>query len=201
MAKQKVWIAGGVVALILIIVVAYWVSTYGSLNSGREEVSRTAADVDATLQRRHDLIPNLVETVKGYAKHEEKVLREVTEARAKVGQMSLNIQDAALDPAKMKQLQQAQAELSSALNRLMIVVEKYPDLKAHEGFRDLLAQLEGTENRISVARQRYNEAVKSYNTQVGGFLARNVASFHGFEKAEYYEASSMSKDAPAVTFE
>ena len=151
-------------------------------------------------QRRNDLIPNLVETVKGYARQEQEVLTGVVEARARATQMTIP-EDILTDPAALQRYQELQGQVGAALSRLIAITENYPDLKSNQNFLALQSQLEGTENRIGVARQRYNEAVKAYNTQVGGFLARNVASFHGFEKAEYFEAASGSKDAPAVTFD
>jgi LemA protein len=154
--------------------------------------------VQSTLQRRADLIPNLVETVKGYAAHEEKVFREVTEARSKLG--SINLGDAVNNPEAMKQLQQVQTEMSGALSHLIAVSEQYPMLKASENFQTLQSQLEGTENRINVAREKYNAQARDYNTRVNGFFARFVANSYGFKPAEYFEAAPESQKVPEVKF-
>lgn len=153
-------------------------------------------------QRRADLIPGLVNTVKGYASHEKDVLISVTEARSKVSQINLN--GANLNAANMKAFQGAQAGLSSALSKLMVVVEKYPDLKANQNFSNLQAQLEGTENRIGVARQRYNEAVKTYNATIRGVWKSMYIGWWAeegeFEKREMFEAEKGSEKAPEVKF-
>jgi LemA protein len=187
-----------VVAVVIVLLIVGWISVYGTLNTSNQAVKAKWADVQSTLQRRADLIPNLVNTVKGYAEHEEKVLTEVTEARAKIGQ--INIGDAATNPEVMQQLQKAQGELSGALSRLIAVSENYPNLKANENFRDLQSQLEGTENRINVARERYNEEARAYNTKVNGFFARFVANSYQFRPAEYFEAAPGSEKAPEVKF-
>jgi LemA protein len=187
-----------VVAVVIVLLIGGWISVYGTLNTSNQGVKAKWADVQSTLQRRADLIPNLVNTVKGYAEHEEKVLTEVTEARAKIGQ--INIGEAATNPEVMQQLQKAQGELSGALSHLIAVSENYPNLKANENFRDLQSQLEGTENRINVARERYNEEARAYNTQVNGFFARFVANSYQFRPAEYFEATPGSEKAPEVKF-
>jgi LemA protein len=184
--------------VILVVIAVGWISAYGTLNSGNQAVKASWSDVESTIQRRADLIPNLVNTVKGYAEHEEKVLREVTDARAKVGQ--INVGEAVNNPEAMKQLAQANSEMNSALSRLLVVAENYPNLKANENFKDLQSQLEGTENRINVARQRYNEEARSYNTKVNGFFARIVASHSGFKEAPYFEATPESQKVPEVKF-
>ncbi len=141
---------------------------YNTMQANEEAVKAAWGDVEATYQRRADLIPNLVTVVKAYAKHERETLTAVTEARAKVGQVKLSA-DKLSDPKAMEEFQQAQGALSSSLSRLMVVVEKYPDLKANQNFQDLQVQLEGTENRINVARQRYNKAVETFNTSIRVF--------------------------------
>ena len=188
----------GIVVVVGALIAIAWISAYGSLNSGNQAVKQTWGDVQSTLQRRADLIPNLVETVKGYAAHEEKVFREVTEARSKLG--SINLGDAVNNPEAMKQLQQVQAEMSGALSHLIAVSEQYPMLKASENFQTLQSQLEGTENRINVAREKYNAQVRDYNTRVNGFFARFVANSYGFKPAEYFEAAPGSQKVPEVKF-
>ena len=188
----------GIVVVVGALLAIGWISAYGSLNTSNQSVKQTWGDVQSTLQRRADLIPNLVNTVKGYAEHEEKVFREVTEARSKLG--SINLGDAVNNPEAMKQLQQAQAEMSGALSHLIAVAEQYPMLKASENFQTLQSQLEGTENRINVARERYNGEVRGYNTKVNGFFARFVANSYGFKPAEYFEAAPESQKVPEVKF-
>jgi LemA protein len=188
----------GIVVLIVIVLVGGWISVYGSLNTKNQSVKESWSNVQSTLQRRADLIPNLVNTVKGYATHEEKTLNEVTEARSKMG--SINVGDALNNPEAMKKLSEVQGELSSALSRLIAVSERYPDLKANQGFLDLQSQLEGTENRINVARERYNEQARDYNTKVNGFFARFVANSYGFKPAEYFEAAAGAEKVPEVKF-
>jgi LemA protein len=188
----------GIVVVVGALLVIGWISAYGSLNTGNQSVKQTWGDVQSTLQRRADLIPNLVKTVQGYAEHEEKVFREVTEARAKLG--SINLGDAVNSPEAMKQLQQAQTEMSGALSHLIAVAEQYPMLKASENFQTLQSQLEGTENRINVAREKYNEEVRGYNTRVNGFFARFVANSYGFKPAEFFEAAPESQKVPEVKF-
>ncbi|MEI6093727.1 MAG: LemA family protein [bacterium] len=175
---------------------------YNKIQGLDEEVKASWSETQNQYQRRYDLIPNLVNTVKGYAKHEEGTLLAVTEARAKVGQM--NIDKSVLnDAGKFKQFQEAQGQLSSALSRLMVVVEKYPDLKANENFRDLQAQLEGTENRIAVARMRYIEAVKEYNKSVRFFPTNLTAKFllHMDVKPNFELEDKKVKEAPQVKFD
>lgn len=173
---------------------------YNSLQMKEETVFKAWADIESTLQRRADLIPNLVATVKGYAAHEQETLQKVVEARAKASSIQLSSADLS-NPEAMRQLQAAQGELSSALSRLMVVVERYPDLKANQSFLDLQNQLEGTENRINVARQRYNEAVELFNGSIRRFpesLTNNIL-LH-LEKKEYFKADEAAKTAPKVSF-
>ncbi len=168
----------------------------------QEEVNAQWADVQATYQRRMDLIPNLVETVKGYADFEQETLTGVIEARAKA--TSVNIDPSNITPDQLAQFQQAQDGLSSALARLMVVVERYPDLKANQNFLDLQSQLEGTENRINVARQRYNASVQGYNTYVRGFFRRMALNIFGggedFSARKGFEAQQGADTAPVVKF-
>ncbi len=158
-----------------------------------EGVNEKKAQVENVYQRRLDLIPNLVNTVKGYAKHEASVLEEVTKARSQVGQVKM-------DPSNLKQFDQAQTQLSSALSRLLVVVEKYPELKADRNFLELQSQLEGTENRIAIERQRFNEASREYNTIVRKFPESSIASFRGFKERAYFASEAGAKTAPKVEF-
>ncbi len=173
---------------------------YNTMQANEEAVKAAWGDVEAAYQRRTDLIPNLVEVVKAYAKHERETLTAVTEARAKVGsiQMSKNILE---DPKAFSQFQEAQGAMSSALSRLMVVVEKYPDLKANQNFQDLQHQLEGTENRINVARTRYNKAVESFNTSIRIFpnSLTNSLLLH-LKLKEPFKAEAGAEKAPKVQF-
>jgi LemA protein len=173
---------------------------YNSLQTQEETVFKAWADIEATLQRRADLIPNLVATVKGYAQHEQETLQKVVEARSKATSVQLSPADLS-NPAAMQQFRANQGELSSALSRLMVVVEKYPDLKANQNFLDLQNQLEGTENRINVARQRYNEAAERFNGSIRKFPESLTNKFllH-LVKKEYFKADEAAKVAPKVTF-
>jgi len=173
---------------------------YNEIQKNEEAVFKAWGDVEATYQRRADLIPNLVETVKAYAEHEQETLIEVTSARSQVGKVQLTAADLA-DPAKMQQFQEAQGQLSGALSRLMVVVERYPDLKANENFRDLQHQLEGTENRINVARQRFNEAVQVFNTSIRIFPNNLTNNFLlKLERKEPFKADEGAENAPKVKF-
>ena len=173
---------------------------YNTMQANEEAVKSAWGDVEAAYQRRNDLIPNLVEVVKGYAKHEQETLQAVTEARAKVGsiQMSKELLD---DPKAFAQFQQAQGAMSSALSRLMVVVEQYPDLKANQNFLDLQHQLEGTENRITVARTRYNKAVETFNTSIRTFpnSLTNSIILH-LKMREPFKAEAGAETAPKVDF-
>ncbi|MBW1636264.1 MAG: LemA family protein [Deltaproteobacteria bacterium] len=173
---------------------------YNSLQQKEETVFKAWGDVESTLQRRADLIPNLVETVKGYAKHEADTLESVINARAKASSIQLSTDDLS-NPAAMQQLQAAQGGLTSALSKLMVLVERYPDLKANQNFLDLQSQLEGTENRINVARQRYNKTVETFNGAVRSFPASltNSLLLH-LERKEYYKADEGAKAVPKVKF-
>ncbi len=179
----------GLMVLSIGIAIASGVGSYNNFVTLREGVNARWADVETQLQRRFDLIPNLVNTVKGYATHEKEVLTAVTNARSRVG-------SAGSIPEKI----QANNELSSALSRLLVVMENYPNLKADRGFLDLQTQLEGAENRIAVARRRYNEAVQAYNTAIQRFPGRIIAGFAGFERMKPFEADELAGTAPEVTF-
>jgi len=173
---------------------------YNTMQAKEEAVFAAWGDVEASYQRRADLVPNLVEVVKGYAKHEAETLTAVTEARAKVGSMQVS-RDAINDPQALQNFQQAQSQLSGALSRLMVVVERYPDLKANQNFMDLQNQLEGTENRINVARVRYNQAVQDFNTSIRSFpnSLTNSLLLH-LERKEPFRADQGAQVAPKVTF-
>ncbi|MBU2213834.1 LemA family protein [Patescibacteria group bacterium] len=176
-----------------------FIGIYNGQKIANEEAGSAWGNVEATQQRRADLVPNLVATVKAYASHEEGTFTAVTEARAKVGQ--INLTGITGDSAMMAKLFAAQGELSSALSKLMVVAEDYPELKASENFRDLQSQLEGTENRINVARQRYNESAQTVNSSVETFFGAIVAGFSGVEKREYFKASEKAQEVPVVDFE
>lgn len=173
---------------------------YNTMQAKEEAVFAAWGDVEAAYQRRADLVPNLVEVVKGYAKHEAETLTAVTEARAKVGSMQVS-RDAINDPQAMQNFQAAQSQLSGALSRLMVVVERYPDLKANQNFMDLQNQLEGTENRINVARVRYNQAVQDFNTTIRSFpnSLTNSLLLH-LERKEPFKAEEGARVAPKVKF-
>jgi len=182
------------IAVVIILVLAgslysFFKGTYNRFVTLDEAIKSSWAQVENQLQRRYDLIPNLVETVKGYAKQEKDVLVEVTNARASVG-------GAKTVPDKIS----ANNELSGALSRLLVVVERYPDLKSNQNFLRLQDELAGTENRISVERRRYNEAVQAYNVAIRSFPANLLAGLYGFEKAAFFEAPAAAKAAPAVKF-
>lgn len=173
---------------------------YNTMQANEEAVIAAWGDVEATYQRRADLIPNLVEVVKGYAKHEAETLKAVTEARARVGSIQAT-KELMNDPQAMQKFQAAQGELSGALSRLMVVVERYPDLKANQNFLDLQNQLEGTENRITVARTRYNKAVQEFNTSIRTFpnSLTNSMLLH-LQRKEPFKAEEGAKVAPKVKF-
>jgi LemA protein len=174
---------------------------YNSLQQQEEAVFRAWSDVESNLQRRADLIPNLVETVKGYAAHERETLQAVVTARSQAAGVKITGEDLS-NPEAMARLSRAQGALSSALSRLMVVVERYPDLKANQGFLDLQNQLEGTENRINVARQRYNREVEVFNASIRKFPYNltNSLLLH-LERKSYYKAESGAERAPKVTFD
>jgi LemA protein len=195
---KKGWIALGAVLLIVLMAYGWLKGTYNGFVQSQEQVGQAWADVESTYQRRADLIPNLVETVKGYAAHEKEVLTGVTEARSKVGQVTIKAEG--LTPDAIRQFQEAQQGLSGALSRLLAVAERYPDLKANQNFLDLQTQLEGTENRINVARSRFNEAARAYNTRIRSFPGNFLANMFGFQPKPYFEAEAGAEKAPKVKF-
>ena len=187
-----------IIIAVAVLAVVWGITGYNGLVSMDEGVQTKWADVETQYQRRADLIPNLVNTVKGYAVHESETLQAVVEARAKA--TSMNIDPTNMSAEQIANFQKAQDGVSSALSRLLVTVEKYPDLKANENFRELQAQLEGTENRISVARRDYNEAARKYNTTLRSFPKNILAGMFGFEKKAYFEAQEGSEQAPTVQF-
>jgi LemA protein len=190
-------------AVIAIVVVGVFslVGKYNGLVTLDEGVASQWGNVENVYQRRADLIPNLVETVKGYAAHEQETLTGVVEARAKATQVTAELSKEAMnDPQALQKFQAAQGELGSALGRLMVVVEKYPDLKANQNFLDLQTQLEGTENRIAVERRRYNEVAQGFNAAIRRFPGSLVAGFASLQKHAYFEAAEGSEKAPQVSF-
>ena len=191
---MKKWIWIGIVAVVAI----YFYATYNGFVN-REEGMKTAwSNVETQYQRRSDLIPNLVNTVKGYAAHETQTLTEVTEARAKATSINLSTDD--LTPESLADFQRAQSEVRSALWRLIAVAERYPDLKANQNFLELQSQLEGTENRIAVSRKDFNEAAQRYNVAIRRFPANIVARLCGFEQKPYFTADEGTAAAPKVEF-
>ena len=194
MKNQGLWIALAAIA----VVVVWGVSKYNGLVVSGEKVESAWSQVENQYQRRSDLIPNLVNTVKGYAAHEQSTLEEVVAARAKATQVSIDA--TSLTPEKLAEYQKVQGEVGSALGRLMAISEAYPDLKANQNFMELQAQLEGTENRIAVARRDFNEAVKAYNLRTKRFPSNIIAGMFGFESKAYFEAVSGAEKAPVVEF-
>lgn len=187
-----------IIIVVAVIAVIWGISGYNGLVSMDEGVQTKWADVETQYQRRADLIPNLVNTVKGYTAHESETLQAVVEARAKA--TSMNIDPSNMSAEQIANFQKAQDGVSSALSRLLVTVEKYPDLKANENFKELQVQLEGTENRISVARRDYNESARKYNTTLRSFPKNILAGMFGFEKKAYFEAQEGSEQAPTVQF-
>ena len=188
-----------IVAIVIIAVIAIWaVSAYNGLVKADEAVSTAWSNVENQYQRRADLIPNLVNTVKGYAAHENETLMAVTNARSQATAVSVNAED--LTAESLQKYQKAQGEVGAALGRLLAISESYPNLKANENFRELQAQLEGTENRISVERRNFNDAVRSFNTSIRTFPRSLIASMSGFEKRPYFEAAEGTSTAPEVQF-
>ena len=200
MKKSLLVLIGVFVFLGLIVLIGFLtsISTYNKMVQYDEAVTSSWSQVENVYQRRADLIPNLVNTVKGYADFEKETLTQVIEARAKA--TSVNITAENLNEQTMAQFQQAQAGLSSALSKLMVVVEKYPDLKANQNFLELQAQLEGTENRIANERMKFNETTKIYNVYVRKFPARFFASLYGFEQKPYFKAEAGAEKVPEVKF-
>jgi len=200
---KKGWLAAlgclGILVLGAVVVLLAVRGTYNDIVAQDQEVSAKWAQVQNVYQRRADLVPNLVATVKGYAAHERDVLETVTASRAQVGSVQVT-KDTLSNPAEFQKFQQAQSGLTNALSRLLLVVEKYPDLKANQNFLELQSQLEGTENRITVERMRFNESAQRYNTRIKQFPAVLVARFFGFGEKQYFQATVGSEKAPTVDF-
>lgn len=194
MKNKSLWIVLGIVAVVLV----WGVSAYNGLVSKDEQVASAWANVETVYQRRADLIPNLVNTVKGYAAHESETLAQVTEARAK--STSMTIDPSTATPAQMEAWMRAQGEVGSAIGRLIAISENYPELKADKNFLELQKQLEGTENRISTERRKYNETVRLYNTKIRRFPTNLIAGMFGFEKRVMFEAQEGAEVAPVVEF-
>lgn len=195
---KKTWIVLAVVAILLLVAYSSIKGSYNNMVTMQEGVTAQWSQVENVYQRRSDLIPNLVSTVKGYADFEKETLTQVIEARAKA--TAVNINPEKLDAQSLQNFQNAQSGLSSALSKLMVVVEKYPELKANQGFLDLQAQLEGTENRITVERQKFNQTAQTYNTFIRTFPKNIFAGMFGFEKKAYFEAEKGAEKAPQVQF-
>ncbi len=193
--KTIIW---GAVIIVVVLLLSSVVSTYNKIVAMDESVAGAWANVETQYQRRADLIPNLVNTVKGYAEHESETLESVVAARSKASQVTIDREN--LSQEAIMQYQQAQGEVSSALGRLLMVVERYPDLKANQNFLELQAQLEGTENRISTERRKFNEDVRTYNSYIRKFPANILAGMFDFESKPYFEAAEGSDAAPEVVF-
>lgn len=184
---------------IIVAVLAFWgIGKYNAMAMAQENVEKSWADVETQYQRRSDLVPNLVNTVKGYAQHEQSTLEAVVSARTKATQMTIDPSNAT--PEQIAAYQQAQGELGQALGRLIAITENYPDLKANTNFQELMSQLEGTENRIAVARSKFNDEARGFNKLIVVFPGNLVAKFCGFEKKNYFEADAGAKTAPTVEF-
>lgn len=198
MKIKKSWIVIGVIVIIALIVYGSIKNTYNKMVEMEQNVEAQWSNVENVYQRRADLIPNLVSTVKGYADFEQETLQRVIEARSKATQTTIDANN--LSPEKLQQFQQNQSALSSALSRLMVTVERYPNLKANENFKQLQSQLEGAENRISVERRRFNEQARSYNTYINQFPQKLYANLFDFEEKAYFEADQGAEEAPNVEF-
>ena len=195
MKKNK----GLIITIVVIALVAIWgISSYNGLVSMDENVSNSWANVETQYQRRSDLIPNLVNTVKGYAKHESETLESVMAARSQATQVKIDPSNCT--PQQLAAYQKAQGDVTTALGKLLAITENYPDLKANQSFLELQSQLEGTENRINVARKDFNDTAKKYNTSLRRFPRNIIASMFGFEKRNYFEAEAGAEKAPKVEF-
>lgn len=195
MKKNK----GLIITIVVIALVAIWgISSYNGLVSMDENVSNSWANVETQYQRRSDLIPNLVNTVKGYAKHESQTLESVMQARSQATQVKIDPSNCT--PQQLAAYQKAQGDVTTALGKLLAITENYPDLKANQNFLELQSQLEGTENRINVARKDFNDTAKKYNTSLRRFPRNIIASMFGFEKRAYFEAEAGAEKAPKVEF-
>ena len=193
------WLIPGVILGVIVVIGLMIAGSYNGLVGQRESVNKTFANLESQYQRRSDLVPNLVNTVKGAADFEQSTLTEVTEARANATR--INIDPSNATPEQLQQYQEAQGELSQALGRLLAITENYPDLKAVAAFQDLQVQLEGTENRIAVARKDYNDAAAVYNARIQRFPTNITAGIFGFEKFPYFQADADADQAPDVNFE
>ena len=190
---------GWIIPAIIVVIIIFWgIGGYNGMVSLDEGVQNKWADVETQYQRRADLIPNLVNTVTGYAAHESQTLENVVKARSEASSVKVDPQN--ITPEKLAEYQKAQSGVSSALGRLMVIVEKYPDLKANQNFLELQSQLEGTENRINTARRDFNEAAKGFNTEIRRFPKNILAGMFGFEKKAYFEAEKGAEKAPEVQF-
>ena len=190
---------GWIIPVAILVVIVLWaIGGYNGMVKMDEQVQNKWANVETQYQRRADLIPNLVSTVKGYAKHEQQTLEDVVKARSEATQVKVDAEN--LTPEKLAAFQKAQSGVSSALGRLLAVAENYPDLKANQNFLELQSQLEGTENRITVARKDFNDTAKSYNQAIRQFPKNILAGMFGFEKKSYFEAEAGSEKAPKVEF-
>ncbi len=198
MKNKKLWITLAVIVVVGFIIYGNFKNTYNTMVTMDENVTAQWAQVENVYQRRADLIPNLVATVKGYADHEKETLQGVIEARSKA--TSVTIDPSNLNAASIQQFQAAQDGLSSALSKLMVVVERYPDLKANQNFLELQTQLERTENRISIERRNFNTAAQAYNTYIRHFPKNFYASLFDFEKKAYFQAQAGAETAPKVEF-
>jgi len=196
--NRKSWIVVIIVIVLVLLGFNYFKNMYNGMVQRGESVEQQWANVENQFQRRADLIPNLVSTVKGYADFERETLEAVINARAKA--TSVQVDPANLTPEMLSQFQEAQTGLSGALGRLMVVIERYPDLKANQNFMDLQAQLEGTENRISTERRKFNEVARDYNTFIKLFPRNLFAGMFGFDEKPYFEAAEGSENAPKVEF-
>ena len=185
--------------IVVICAIAIWlISSYNGMVKMDEEVSSAWSNVENQYQRRADLIPNLVNVVKGYASHEKETFEAVVSARSKATQVTVDPEN--LTPEKLQEYQKAQGELGATLGRLLAITESYPELKANENFKELQAQLEGTENRISVERRNFNEIARTYNSAIRSFPRSIIAGMFGFEKRPYFEAEEGANKAPEVKF-
>lgn len=189
-----------IIGLVIVAIIAFWgIGRYNTIAMAQENVEKAWGDVESQYQRRADLIPNLVSTVKGYAAHESGTLEAVVAARSKATQITIDPTNAT--PEQLAAYQKAQGELSQALGKLLAIQESYPDLKANQNFLQLQSQLEGTENRITVARNKFNEEAKDFNKRIVTFPNNIIANFGGFQKKAYFEADPDAKSAPKVSFE
>ncbi len=197
-STKTLLITSGVIVALVLSCVIWGIRANNKMVTAEEGINSAWSQVENQYQRRADLIPNLVNTVKGYAAHESGTLESVTAARAKATQLTVDADD--LTPEKLAKIQKAQGELSAALGKLLAISENYPELKANENFRELQAQLEGTENRISLERKRFNDMTRSYNAMIRRFPNSIIANMNGFEKKAYFEAEAGSEKAPVVEF-